>query len=473
MEKLPNKILGFINQNGIDYPFSYIEPVLHLLPPSHEDWNRKKRLLISELEKLQDNQPNNKWSESRFYKGVTNRETDVIFKTKETVKNDNGFEAVEVENIFEYSKGDDKDAFIYAIAVHSDELEYFHNITNRSVNRFSPYHNQLTPHEHHSATASDSITPLGSFIDNDIKLDFELEIYSVYNIDHVAGGIRKKKTMLRVMFDKPIGFQRCLEVLHYVRQFIKFICYRSNVNLRSVTTLRRDKDNLLVYSGRIFTLNRYEEEKSSVKERRIITYDLIHSKIINLLEAVSKDEILFSHFCINIDSQKSYSPSRAILIFAAFEKEYSYFFSESPIRSAGYLITKDKAIMALSEIKTTLNSKGRKYVERFISIIDNSDSSLDARIKKALKKYQTIISPFLFYFYGIGDDEIIEAMPERICLIRNAFAHGNLGVTFLPIHLSDLKILEILLYVMRLDALAVDHYSIAKAIQQVFGINPN
>jgi len=71
-----------------------------------------------------------------------------------------------------------------------------------------------------------------------------------------------------------------------------------------------------------------------------------------------------------------------------------------------------------------------------------------------------------------GDvEETIENIAERMSIMRNDIAHGNLDLKIEAIHLSDLGILEILIYVLTLNSLNISVTSIQKAICKLFGYN--
>ena len=63
----------------------------------------------------------------------------------------------------------------------------------------------------------------------------------------------------------------------------------------------------------------------------------------------------------------------------------------------------------------------------------------------------------------------IEEICDRMNTVRNGIAHSRLDLNLEAVHLSDLKIIEELLYAMRLQHLRVDTKSIQIGIKRLFG----
>lgn len=470
MENVPQRILGFINTHTIRYPFAFIGKVLYFLPPSEHEWNERKRKLTEQIEAIGINDINDEWQKNDFYIGETSLEKGIIFKTWGVTHSDNGFEHVEIESFYEYSSSVKSDGSIDGLSIESDELEYFYNITNRPSEGLSSYHNQATPNERSAATASDSKIDLGSFNLGETVIRYEMQIYSRFSVEPVIGGNRTKKTTIKLYFDKPISFQESLKIIQSFKQFLKFICYRSNIEIDSIITLSRNHENWHTPSGKIFLTQQSKKEVDNKKKVRIISYDLLKTNTIKLIEATANNEIYLNHICKNITKQSTYTMGRAIMIFAAFEKEYARFFSETATRSPQFLEIKQKAIEALSNLQNEVNSKGKRYLNNYIKGINKSENSLETRIKTALLKYLHLIKIILYSLYGLDNEKLISDIAERMRVLRNDFAHGNLDIELRPAHLSDLKILEMLLYVMRLDSIKLEDYEIKRSIKQLFGL---
>ena len=191
-----------------------------------------------------------------------------------------------------------------------------------------------------------------------------------------------------------------------------------------------------------------------------------------MFQIIADGKLYLGHICSSIDNQSSYNIARIILIFAAFEREYNNAFSSKPIRSKKYLDVKAEVLSLLDNFEGTCpTKKSRKYIKGFKKMIDNSDNSLSERIKNAINTNIEIVRIFLNRKYQADVEETIDNIAERMSIMRNDIAHGNLDLKIEAIHLSDLAILEILIYVLTLNSLNISITSIQKAICKLFGYN--
>ena len=55
--------------------------------------------------------------------------------------------------------------------------------------------------------------------------------------------------------------------------------------------------------------------------------------------------------------------------------------------------------------------------------------------------------------------------------MRNDIAHCKLDIDYVPNHINDIKIVEYLIYAIRLKSIGLETESIQKAINALFGLN--
>ena len=82
-----------------------------------------------------------------------------------------------------------------------------------------------------------------------------------------------------------------------------------------------------------------------------------------------------------------------------------------------------------------------------------------------------IMEPFIKSKYAGALDVTIEEICDRMNTVRNGIAHSRLDLNLEAIHLSDLKIIEELLYAMRFQYLHIDSRPIQIGIKKLFGEN--
>ena len=112
--------------------------------------------------------------------------------------------------------------------------------------------------------------------------------------------------------------------------------------------------------------------------------------------------------------------------------------------------------------------KSNNYIKQLRKYVENRDSSFETNIKKALLDCEKIMTPFLKKRYIGSYPEMVHNLSARTGDFRNGIAHSRLDLHFEAIHLSDIKIVEELLYAIRLKKLGLQTSEIQKAISDLF-----
>ena len=79
-----------------------------------------------------------------------------------------------------------------------------------------------------------------------------------------------------------------------------------------------------------------------------------------------------------------------------------------------------------------------------------------------------IMMPFVNRRYKGEYADIIKELGARIGVLRNGVAHCKLDFSLEPIHLSDIYIMELLLYAIELKRVGISPFEIQKAISCLF-----
>jgi hypothetical protein len=173
--------------------------------------------------------------------------------------------------------------------------------------------------------------------------------------------------------------------------------------------------------------------------------------------------------CESIAATGNYSSSRAIMILAEFEREYLNIFGQDYKRSQEYQITKRNLLDTMQTFIEQRQGRARKYARQFYHAIESHDVGFGERLRNAMVECQVIMEPFIKSKYAGALDVTIEEICDRMNTVRNGIAHSRLDLNLEAVHLSDLKIIEELLYAMRLQHLRVDTKSIQIGIKRLFG----
>ena len=96
---------------------------------------------------------------------------------------------------------------------------------------------------------------------------------------------------------------------------------------------------------------------------------------------------------------------------------------------------------------------------------DVSDSSYGNNVKYALEDCKDIMYPFVVRSYEGDCENIIDEV--SINSLRNGVAHSRLDLELEPRHLTDIKFVEELLYVIRLKSLGIDEIIIQKDFSRI------
>ena len=202
---------------------------------------------------------------------------------------------------------------------------------------------------------------------------------------------------------------------------------------------------------------------------RVIDFTILEGKAAEIFTAIKNREFDFQYMCESIAATGNYSSSRAIMILAEFEREYLNIFGQDYKRSQEYQITKRNLLDTMQTFIEQRQGRARKYARQFYHAIESHDVGFGERLRNAMVECQVIMEPFIKSKYAGALDVTIEEICDRMNTVRNGIAHSRLDLNLEAVHLSDLKIIEELLYAMRLQHLRVDTKSIQIGIKRLFG----
>ena len=213
------------------------------------------------------------------------------------------------------------------------------------------------------------------------------------------------------------------------------------------------------------------KENNRKKENKIIKFENIQEYFINLLEVILSGNMYFEHICNSIDETRIYTVSREILVFAAFEREFRNIYGQDYGRSKEYINIKEQSIELFNKSIEESHGKQKKYFKSIQDFVSKLDISLEQKILAALKDCSDIIEPFVKFEYNDSLDNVKGDISLRMNKLRNTVAHAKIDFDDEPIYLSDLKIIQILLYAMRLKNLGLEKIKIQQSIKDLFEFN--
>lgn len=263
---------------------------------------------------------------------------------------------------------------------------------------------------------------------------------------------------------------KILEIIMIQNKFMQFIAYRRNVKFEKVRVLdinedeRKETKGIIIYNELIDN----EVENNKNKRQRIIKLLYIEGVISRIYELIVNGDIYFSHLCKNISALSSYNIMRVSRIFAEFERTYKQVYGEN-IRSKEYVDTKNEIANELNKIKENQTGQKRKYYKEIIKGIEKSNVGLNQKIEYALQDCSDIMDKVITICYQ--EHEKIENISDRLGMLRNDMIHGEMQYKLKPIDLTDINILEILIYVVLFKSIDLTAENIQSCLNDIFRIH--
>ena len=469
--KTPERLVGFVNYDGTEYPFEFDKQsfCLNLYPPSLKKWDKTSsfREFFKSFEK---DEKKHEWIGELRLEGITSERKKVLFCLQNSRSNYHGFYSYPVNWYFYYSEQMEINK-LDGFSVASDEINYFFNPQQalESVLHFSKDKNKL---EKITVQSNEQITEsCGKYrIIPHVDAYIEATCYAIAHSNSYTNPIDATSKMV-ISFSKPVTIDTVVSAYRHTTCFLQFITYRKNVVMGSVSVFYLNAEGKRDYSGVLVFGRTTETETHKKRKEAIIPYHVLKTRTASIFTNVKNNKLGFQHLCESIEDTLHYPSSRIIMIFAAFEREYRNVYGADSERSQEYIDTKNEVIAMIDQYTNTLHGKKRAYSKQLRKYVLNRDSSFEFNLKKALSDCKDIMVPFVRNKYSGTYDDAINGVCERMGAVRNGIAHSRLDLRFDAIHLSDIKIVEELLYAIRLKQCDIETEKIQKSINDIFREN--
>ena len=467
--KRPERLLGYLKYNNIDYPFEFIEEdfSIVLYPPTVEKWNEASDIFnfFADMKRPRDGG----WLKSIRLEGVTSEHYKIVFSVKDAPSNYHGFKSYEVD-WFYCCKSEYDFNQIEGYRVSGPEVNYF----------FPPQialHNEIKFGENNSVekmivstTDQETKRNCGSYsVKRGIKASIELNAFATMHYNTALNPIDAASYMF-FTFSKPVGIDDLILAVYHARCFMKFISYRSNVCFNAIETFY-SKDEKRDFGGMIIFPSKGEQETHTKVAERIIKYAVLETKTANLFKAIKQEQMGYAHICKSIDDRRHFSSGRMIMIMSEFEREFRNIYGQDYGRSEEYLATKNEIVDLIDEYRKSKSGSSKKYAASIKRTISNLDNSYAQNVGKAFGDCKEIMKPFVTKNYTEYSDEILQGICDRVGEIRNGIAHSKMDFKLDAIHLTDTKIMEEPTYAIRLKKAGLSDNNAIKGINALFGEN--
>ncbi len=463
--KKPERLLGFVKYEDIDFPFEFDEATgdLKLFPPTREVLNQYSN--ISSYIKEFNEPKNHRWIELSQINGITSEHNKVIFCVKELRSIYNGFISLHVVWYLYYNN-----------QLNTDEIDGL-MVGEYDMNLFYPPESALTCKSIYdkedrsflelSVTAQKpKIVNCGEFeIKSNVKVEVNVVAYTTSRFSSTPIDVN---SYMILRFSEHTNLERVVELYNCIVNFLKFVTYRENIVLSDVQ-LYKKTDKGPEYCGLLVFTKKMDFEISEKAKKKVINYKLLKNKVASIFSLIAEEKINFRHLCKSVQDTNIYHLSRIIMILAEFEKVYKDIYGTNANRSKEYSEVKIEAIAVLDQFKSTKTGTQRDHAKELVKFLRRLDDSYSDRIQYAVSDCRSIMEPFIIHNYkNMSYEATVAAMRVRLNDLRNEIAHNNMDIEFEAVHLADVKIVEQLIYAIRLKQIGLNDIDCKRAINCLF-----
>lgn len=292
----PETILGYAQYEGDKYPFVYEKGILNLLPGSEVEWSKQKSKLLKSFMELSKFQVRHEWISNKYIKGITNEGKKILFITKGDGSNNNGFIQYTIQVMYQYNADSLKGDLINGLIITADEIDYFFNPA-RAFNSEFIFNKDNGLQEIHvkSGRELNSTINCGNYYYEDISIEVEVSAYSTFRAR--SENPLSAQSQMSFEFNKGIELDKALEIINQQELFLRYICYRKNVNINTVKVFSRNDSGLRRTEGKIYIISEELLETDKKRNKQILTFEFLQEKIIHLFQAIADGKVYSQHIC--------------------------------------------------------------------------------------------------------------------------------------------------------------------------------
>lgn len=461
----PERLVGYINIYENSFPFEFDENNFEILIYPDKETKRKNNSL---RELFSYNCKEHKWINDINLFGITSEGNNIIFNVLDNKNSYNGFTSYEANWFYIFSREASYEK-IDGFKLSGDIINYFYSPRIALEQKISFEDDNSSTIS--VASSKQQNAKCGKYrIGKNIDLTISTEAFALASFPSYSNPIYAKSQMV-FSFSKPADIAILLKAYNNAICFLEYVSYRENVGINTADIFCYNEKGLRKDCGLLVYNDNNDLETNKNVSKRIITQEILKTKTASIFTAIKNNKLGFQHICESIDKTTYYPSSRIIMIFAEFEREFRNIYGTNVNRSDKYLNIKNEVIDIVNELVSKKTSKEKRYVKQFKKLIENSDNSFASNVEYALKDCKTIISVFTEKYYDDSFEKIVDDISNRMGALRNGIAHSRLDLELDAIHLSDVHIMEELLYIIRLKKMNISEQKIKEAINSLFDEN--
>jgi len=467
--KEPERLIGFVNYDDAEIAFEFDADNFALnLYPTKELWKKYVRPSYV-FSKHPIDFTKHEWIPENRIHGKTSSGQRVVFSVQGDPGSYHGFLSFQVNWYFCCYDGMDEN-HISGFSIDGITVDSF----------YSPWVALEQKHEYDkelnatkmvvSSTKSPAATCGNYMITNTVKATMEVDAYTASGLGDYEHPIFANSRFI-TEFSEPVGIDTVIKAFEYTLRFFIYVTYRANVDIRKADLFVMNEKGGHDYWGVLVFPQGEPAEKSKDARHHLIIYNDLKEKTALLFDAIKNEHTSIQHICSNYDATHSYPISRVIMVLAAFERVYGHIHGKDTERSEEYIEIKAKVVELIDQLQKENTGKRKKAAKTLKDFVFNRDSSFSSNTAYALKDCADIMKPFVKKRYKGEYDSVVDEISERIGIVRNGVAHCRLDFELKAVHLSDILIMEELLYAMQLKHIGLTTHECHKAIGRLFREN--
>ncbi len=468
--KKPEGMVGFVSFEGSRFPFEFDEGqfVLKLYPPD-EAAQEKYNSFLHTFKRLKQFAENaNEWIPFEDLTGETGEGYRVCFHVSGDYGSRYGFLSFSVAWYFVCEK-EYPDDCIRGFRLRGPEIDAFFPPDTLFHYDIQPADGILRARQFSVSAQRQEEADGGSFLlSPDLSARICLSSSAVLTRSQSPVTSHSAMTLL---FSRAVGLPALLHAHEQLYRFFLYVANRANLSLDTAEIFTLTQEGKRRFFGWLCFPAQFAPENSGKACKQIIGFSILGTKTADLLRAVSAGEIGYEHLPHSLDERRSYLVSRLILILAAFEREFRNIYGADAGRSELFAKAKGDIVQLVENHCAGKSGKEKQYAAELLRGIKAFSLGYRFRVEYALRDCCGIMDAFAARKYGTGRPygELAEEIGRRVGDLRNGLAHDKLGCAFEAIQISDIQVIEALIYAIRLKQLGLEANQIQAAIQKLFG----
>lgn len=159
------------------------------------------------------------------------------------------------------------------------------------------------------------------------------------------------------------------------------------------------------------------------------------------------------------------------MILAAFEREFRNIYGIDAGRSEPFIKVKTEVVQLVENFCEGKTGKEKDYAADLLRGIKNFSLGYWFNVKYALTDCREIMEVFTLRKYGTPPkpyEVLAEEIGRRVGKLRNDLAHDKLDWVFEAVQVTDIQVIEELIYAIRLKNIGLGSDDVMQAIRKLF-----